>query len=147
MIHFPALTEYEERYADLVGVPLTVLAHLVPGARLAGYDVLNLDNLLARAVVEEQCRQANGRLADAGRPVVMAGTGVRAELGVPADADGDVPVLRFEAREPRIERPRIVHEHHTRRSCPTIIPKHHTWAWAAAKSVSAASTAAFLMST
>ncbi len=53
LIEYPALTPYAERYADLVGVPLRITLTLTAGAAIAGYDPINLDNLLARAVVDE----------------------------------------------------------------------------------------------
>ncbi len=53
MVEHPALVPYAERYAALEHVPLRVVCQLVPGGRLAGYDPLNLDNLLARLVVDE----------------------------------------------------------------------------------------------
>jgi len=49
----PALAGHQERYHDLAGVPLRVIAELVPGTRVVNYDPINLDNLLARAVVDE----------------------------------------------------------------------------------------------
>jgi CRISPR type IV-associated protein Csf3 len=53
MIEYPPLMTYVERYESLQVQPLTVRLHLRPGARIAGYDPVNLDNLLARAVVNE----------------------------------------------------------------------------------------------
>lgn len=53
MIDYPPLRRYRERYADLAMVPLRVVAELRPGGRIAGFDYPNLDNLLARAVVDE----------------------------------------------------------------------------------------------
>ncbi len=53
MIEYPALTPYVERYEGLKGEPLHIVLELVPGSRIAGYDPVNLDNLLARAVVDE----------------------------------------------------------------------------------------------
>lgn len=55
---YEALTPYVERYAGATienpnVSPLRVVLTLRPGSRLAGYDPLNLDNLLARAVVDE----------------------------------------------------------------------------------------------
>lgn len=53
LIDYPPLRPYAEKYAHLNLVPLRVVLTLRPGAQLAGYDPLNLDNLLARCVVEE----------------------------------------------------------------------------------------------
>ena len=53
MIEYEPLRPYAERYAEIAAVPLRVVLTLRPGSRLAGYDPLNLDNLLARAVVDE----------------------------------------------------------------------------------------------
>lgn len=53
MIEYPALAGHVQRYADLVGEPLQITVRLRVGARLAGYDALLLDNLLARCVVDE----------------------------------------------------------------------------------------------
>lgn len=53
MIEYPALMPYADRYEDIEGEAVRVVLELVPGGRIAGYDPLNLDNLLARAVVEE----------------------------------------------------------------------------------------------
>lgn len=53
LIDYPALGSYVERYQNLEGLPLRVVLTLCDGARVAGYDPLNLDNLLARAVVDE----------------------------------------------------------------------------------------------
>ncbi len=53
MIQHASLMPYKERYAGMSFEPLCVVLELVPGSRLAGYDALNLDNLLARAVVDE----------------------------------------------------------------------------------------------
>jgi CRISPR type IV-associated protein Csf3 len=53
MIQYDALKPYVERLAALPVQPLRITLELVPGSRLAGYDALNLDNLLARAVVDE----------------------------------------------------------------------------------------------
>lgn len=53
MIEYEPLRPYTERYAEIAAVPLRVTFTLRPGSRLAGYDPLNLDNLLARAVVDE----------------------------------------------------------------------------------------------
>lgn len=50
---YPAFASYAERYATLDHVPLRVVAILRDGAPLAAYDPVNLDNLLARAVVQE----------------------------------------------------------------------------------------------
>lgn len=58
MIEHPALMPYFDRYAALDMQSLSVILALKPGARLAGYDPLNLDNLLARAVIED----ATGKL-------------------------------------------------------------------------------------
>lgn len=54
MILYDALQPYFERYAALPMEPLEIRLELHNG--LAGYDPLNLDNLLARAVVEEATR-------------------------------------------------------------------------------------------
>ena len=53
MIRYRPLESYLRKYADLVGVPLRVTCVLREGARIAGYDPINLDNLLARAVVDD----------------------------------------------------------------------------------------------
>jgi len=53
MIELAAFQPYHERYSALEMQPLTVRLMLKPGARLAGYDLLNLDNLLARCIVNE----------------------------------------------------------------------------------------------
>ncbi len=53
MIHYPQLAAYAERYSAFAAVALRVVCHLVPGSRLAGYDPLHLDNLLARLVVDD----------------------------------------------------------------------------------------------
>lgn len=53
LIDYPALAPYAERYASLACMPLRVMLRLLPGSRIAGYDPINLDNLLARAAVEE----------------------------------------------------------------------------------------------
>lgn len=53
MIELESLRPYAERYAAMAFAPLRITLHLVPGSSLAGYDPLNLDNLLARAVVDE----------------------------------------------------------------------------------------------
>lgn len=53
MIEYPALAPYKSRYESMDYQPLQITLELVPGSSLAGYDMLNLDNLLARAVVDE----------------------------------------------------------------------------------------------
>jgi len=53
VLNYPALAPYQERYAGLETVPLKVTLWLRPGAGLCYYDPLNLDNLLARLVVDE----------------------------------------------------------------------------------------------
>ncbi len=53
MIDYPALEPYVDLYNGLEGEPLCITLELVPGSRIAGYDPVNLDNLLARAVVDE----------------------------------------------------------------------------------------------
>jgi len=53
MIDYPALMPFAERYAGLKMQPLIVRMVLRPGSRVAGYDPVNLDNLLARAVVDD----------------------------------------------------------------------------------------------
>lgn len=53
MIDYPLLQRYADRYGGVKGEPLRIILHLVPGSRIAGYDPVNLDNLLARAVVDE----------------------------------------------------------------------------------------------
>lgn len=53
MIDYEALRPYRARYAALECAPLRITLRLRPGGRLAGYDPLNLDNLLARLVVVE----------------------------------------------------------------------------------------------
>lgn len=54
---YPALEPWAARYneARAAGrmVPLSVTAELVPGGRVVSYDPINLDNLLARRVLEE----------------------------------------------------------------------------------------------
>jgi len=59
LIDYPALQPYQARYVDdSAFVPLRIVLLLRPGARLAGYDPLNLDNLLARCVVDEATQGA-----------------------------------------------------------------------------------------
>lgn len=53
MIDYGPLGPYIERYECTSVEPMRVTLILRPGSRLAGYDPLNLDNLLARAVVVE----------------------------------------------------------------------------------------------
>jgi hypothetical protein len=53
MIDYPALMPYVERYASMDMQPLRIELYLRGYAHLAGYDPLNLDNLLARCVVDE----------------------------------------------------------------------------------------------
>jgi len=53
MIDYPTLEPYLERYEHLQHEPLHITLELVPGSRIAGYDPVNLDNLLARTVVDE----------------------------------------------------------------------------------------------
>lgn len=57
LVVLPELAPYFVRYAAVNapegGVALRVICHLREGARVAGYDPINLDNLLARAVLEE----------------------------------------------------------------------------------------------
>lgn len=53
MIDYPLLQPYIDRYEGLQGEPLCITLYLRPGGRIAGYDPLNLDNLLARCVVDE----------------------------------------------------------------------------------------------
>ncbi len=53
MVEYEALRPHGERYIELEVTPLRVVLHLQPGSRLAGYDPINLDNLLARMVVDE----------------------------------------------------------------------------------------------
>lgn len=52
MITYPALEPYAERYADMAMEPLSIVLTLKGPSQLAGYDPLNLDNLLARCVVD-----------------------------------------------------------------------------------------------
>jgi hypothetical protein len=68
-----ALAPYAARYASddpAYGRPLVVTVVLLPGSALLGYDPLNLDNLLARAVVDEA-------LAGRGLPQPPPGTTYR----------------------------------------------------------------------
>lgn len=59
MIEYDALKPYADRYAAMdCCQALRVMLILRPGSRLAGYDPLNLDNLLARAVVDEATQGA-----------------------------------------------------------------------------------------
>lgn len=53
MVEHAGLKPFAERYAVLEVRPLRVVLTLREGSRLAGYDPLNLDNLLCRSVVEE----------------------------------------------------------------------------------------------
>lgn len=53
MIDYPPLQSYVDRYDGLQGESLCITLELVPGSHLAGYDPLQFDNLLARAVVDE----------------------------------------------------------------------------------------------
>lgn len=53
MIDYPALAGYAERYAAMATEPLRISLVLRRGSRLAGYDPMNLDNLLASCVVNE----------------------------------------------------------------------------------------------
>jgi hypothetical protein len=53
MIRYALLDPYIERYQDIDTEPLRVTLELVEGSPLVGYDPLMLDNLLARAVVNE----------------------------------------------------------------------------------------------
>lgn len=53
MIRLPFLEPYTKRYETLPVHPLRVHLELIDSAQLAGYDPINLDNLLARAVLED----------------------------------------------------------------------------------------------
>jgi len=53
MIDHPALMPYVEKYENLQGEPLRIILRILPGSQMALYDLLNLDNLLARCVVDE----------------------------------------------------------------------------------------------
>jgi len=53
LVEYPPLGLYQKRYEVLQMTPLRVAFRLRPGSCLAGYDPLNLDNLLARCVVDE----------------------------------------------------------------------------------------------
>jgi len=53
MIDYPQLRSHAERYLTLSTEPLQVTLVLRANSHLAGYDPLNLDNLLARAVVDD----------------------------------------------------------------------------------------------
>jgi hypothetical protein len=53
LTRLPFLEPYEKRYQEMPFRPLRVRLDLIDGAQLAGYDPINLDNLLARAVLEE----------------------------------------------------------------------------------------------
>lgn len=53
MIDYDLLRPYHERYAGLAMEPLHITLELRVGSSMAGYDLLNLDNLLARCVVDE----------------------------------------------------------------------------------------------
>jgi hypothetical protein len=57
MIYLTELKTYTEHYAHLALESLTITARLRPGAPLAAYDPVYLDNLLARAVVEQATGQ------------------------------------------------------------------------------------------
>lgn len=52
----PETTAYAARYAELRMRPLRVILEVETGANLVSYDPLNLDNLLARQVLEEATR-------------------------------------------------------------------------------------------
>jgi hypothetical protein len=68
LLSVAALAPYATRYASddpAYGRPLVVTAVLLPGSALVSYDPLNLDNLLARAVVDEA-------LAGRGLPLLAA---------------------------------------------------------------------------
>jgi len=58
LIDYGPLMPYLGRYEGIEGEPLRVRLTLRPGSPLAGYDPLHLDNLLARAVVDEATRGA-----------------------------------------------------------------------------------------
>lgn len=60
MIHLDELATWTERFAGLPMEPLRITVELASG--LAGYDDLNLDNLLARCVVDRAL--AGARMAD-----------------------------------------------------------------------------------
>ncbi len=53
MIDYPPLRPYREHYAEIATEPLRIVIRLRPNSHIACYDPLNLDNLLARAVVDE----------------------------------------------------------------------------------------------
>jgi hypothetical protein len=52
MIQLDPIMDFTARYQTLTNTALQITLHLRPGSRLAGYDELLLDNLLARAVVD-----------------------------------------------------------------------------------------------
>jgi len=58
MIRYTLLDPYIGRYQDIETQPLRVTLELVKGSPLVGYDPLNLDNLLARCVVDEATQGA-----------------------------------------------------------------------------------------
>ena len=53
LVELDVLRPYRERYEAIPVRPLRVYLELVDGGQLAGYDPINFDNLLARAVLEE----------------------------------------------------------------------------------------------
>lgn len=53
LTEYAPLSVYADRYVGLAMVPCRVICDLVPGARVVSYDPVNLDNLLARLVLEE----------------------------------------------------------------------------------------------
>lgn len=57
MIICDALIRYAEQYREMDrSIPMWIIAVLKPGSPVAGYDPIHLDNLLARAVVNEATR-------------------------------------------------------------------------------------------
>lgn len=52
-VYLPELAPYQERYAALPKRPLRVIVEIETGSNVASYDPVNLDNLLARLVLEE----------------------------------------------------------------------------------------------
>ncbi len=59
-------------------IPVDVQSAMIDETSLCGYDPSEDQLVWDSAVIEEQCRQVIRRLTSAERPVIMAGTGVRA---------------------------------------------------------------------
>lgn len=59
MIDIPGMERYEALYTEMAMQPLRITLRLKSGTGLAGYDPLNLDNLLARCVLYDLTRGHN----------------------------------------------------------------------------------------